>query len=75
MKFNKKYPNAVYMDLQEEMLKGGNPEPCMICKELTFWVEINFQGHICSEECLKTMNSDFFKAYNNRFRANRSKNN
>lgn len=32
-------------------LKSKEARPCCVCETYTPWIEINFEGHICSEEC------------------------
>lgn len=43
-------------------LKSETSSPCCICKEPTSWIEINFQGNLCSEECDKKMWDGYFEA-------------
>jgi len=65
MKFDKKYPNAEYLKQCGSMLKGkeDNPQPCWNCKELTTWVDMDFQAYLCSEECLAIKNKEYCEAF------------
>lgn len=38
------YPEALYC---EEL------KPCFVCRKLTHWVEVDYQGFICSAKCLQ----------------------
>lgn len=56
MKYIDKFPNMKYIDdIFDGMLRGQRPHPCIICGELTEFVEINYEAHFCSEECVAKM--------------------
>lgn len=42
--------------------KASECKQCFICKCPTPWVEVNFQGHLCSEECDNQAWKDFRQA-------------
>jgi hypothetical protein len=64
MKYDEKYPNAKYLEQVAPSIIKGTPGTCTQCNLITFFVEINFQTHICSEECLKKLDEEYFKASN-----------
>ena len=60
IKFDVLFPNQptdVYAPCVEfegsELLKVPTPQPCMDCGNSTRWVDINFEGHLCSDECFR----------------------
>lgn len=58
MKYKDLYPD---MKLIHDEVKGiirGSPRPCHWCKEPTEYVEINYEGHFCSEECMADFEKD-----------------
>ena len=70
MKYSDKFPNMKYIDdVCDGMLRGQRPQPCVICGELTEFVEINYEAHFCSEECVAKMDriatKSFLKAKRN----------
>lgn len=61
MKFKDKYPNMLPVHEEHEMIIRGSKEiPCHQCGELTEYIEINYQGALCSEECLDEMDDEYF---------------
>ena len=59
MKFEKKFPNLKYLEVDEGILKGKNPVPCGICGELTIFIDLCAEAPFCSEECLE----EFYRKY------------
>lgn len=56
MKYIDKFPNMKYIDdICDGMLRGQRSQPCIICGCLTEFVEINYEAHFCSEECVAKM--------------------
>lgn len=52
MLFANKYPNAKYLDRVESgYFLVGHEEPCIVCGQLTKFIDINSEAHICSTEC------------------------
>ena len=55
MKFDTIYSTAREDD--EIIYKGSTlfkckiAEPCWHCGEETFWIDLSFEAHLCSEEC------------------------
>jgi len=56
MKFDVCHPEAKY--LEQFITKDGScigkgrvPGKCWNCGELTTWIEMSFQAHLCSDEC------------------------
>ena len=55
MKFQSK-PNAdtVYDDIEyssDDYIYAPEAKPCWNCGDLTHWVSLSFEAHLCSEEC------------------------
>jgi len=67
MKFNEIYQHSIFLDAHEFegsfIIKGNKLAPCWHCKELTFWVDGNFQAYLCSEECQRAKWEEFIKAH------------
>lgn len=60
MKFNLKYPDMKPVhDERDGIIYGMKEQPCQTCKELTRFVEINYQAHYCSEECVQQMDNEY----------------
>ncbi len=57
-----KMPESIQKFRINHYLKGDKLLPCWICFDLTFWLEINFEAPICSEECDNIAWEDYFKA-------------
>ena len=63
MKWDDKYPNAVYLDEPQScIVKGRIPEPCWHCGALTVWYEINYGAFLCSEECRQAVDDEYIAA-------------
>jgi hypothetical protein len=66
MKFDALYPDASPGD--EMVFEGsgvlkclGTGSPCWHCRELTTWVDINFEAYLCSEECERAKWSEYWE--------------
>ena len=73
MKFDNLYPNQPTNIEQKgiefegsDLFKYGESQPCWNCGELTSWIDINFEAHLCSEECEREKWAEYEKAYNNK---------
>lgn len=44
------------------LLKVPTPQPCMCCGNSTRWVDIYFEGHLCSGECFQSAWRDYQSA-------------
>lgn len=66
MKFDILYPNADIHKFEgkEGVIKGKSSRPCGECKDLTQWVDINFECPICSTECQDKMIEEYNKTLN-----------
>jgi len=71
MKFDDLYPNQPMElgtpDIQFEgssVWKYGEPQPCWHCEELTSWIDISFEAHLCSQECERAKWEEFRIAFN-----------
>lgn len=59
MKYDLIYPDAKYLEQFKHttqrdgfnIMKGREKKPCWHCGELTTWLDIDFQVHLCREEC------------------------
>jgi hypothetical protein len=49
--------------LRCEVIKCRTVEaPCWMCQKPTKWVEVNFEAHLCSPECVDQAWGEFFEA-------------
>ena len=56
MKYSAKFPDMnCYDDERENMIRGRDMLPCIICGDDTEFVEINYEARLCSEECVAEM--------------------
>lgn len=65
MKFADKYPSVKPIEWEgvEGIIRGRVAEPCWHCKEPTEFVDIDFQAHLCSDECQKAKWDEYCAAY------------
>jgi hypothetical protein len=49
----------------EDSLWLGVYAPCMICRRETTWVELNFEGPLCTGECTYQMWREYWEANRN----------
>ena len=67
MKYADKFPDMKPIsDVCEGMIRGGDMKPCIVCGRPTEFIEINYEGRLCSEECVAEMDrraSEAFKQY------------
>lgn len=67
MKYIDKFSNMICIhEVRENMLRGRCPRPCIVCGDLTEYIEINYEARICSEECIEEMDrraNEAFKRY------------
>ena len=67
MKYADKFPDMKpILDVCENMIRGGDTKPCLICGSPTEYIEINYEARLCSEECVAEMDrraDDAFKRY------------
>lgn len=53
MKFKDRYPNMKPIeDEVNGVIRGREPGPCYICGKLTEYIDLDAEGHVCSEECM-----------------------
>lgn len=66
MKYSEKYPNAKDNDEYPHCIVffGTEPRPCWYCGTVTHFVELNFETHLCSEECNNAKWDEFARAVN-----------
>jgi hypothetical protein len=69
MKYQDKYPNSEkwFQPPNSSMMKGSSEfplKPCWHCKELTNWIDICFEAHLCSEECSNAKWKEYMEACN-----------
>lgn len=58
MKYKDLYPNLKPIfeeanDPYANVIKGSQEKPCHWCEEPTEYVDIDYESHFCSQECLK----------------------
>jgi hypothetical protein len=46
----------------EDSLWLGIYHPCMVCRQNTTWVELNFNGPLCPSECTNKMWQEYHEA-------------
>lgn len=62
MKFSEKYPNAKPgQEVETGVLYGSQSDNCANCGWLTNFVELNYQAHFCSDECIEAFDNEVFK--------------
>jgi hypothetical protein len=67
MTFDEMYPDAPdffepYHPQGSEVIKCLAEQPCWMCQRQTHWVEVNFECHLCSPECVDQAWGEFFEA-------------
>lgn len=63
MKFYARYPTCKPgTEPEPGILRVSTPEPCCICRELTSFLDIDFEGGICSDECDTQIWHDYLEA-------------
>lgn len=64
MKFDKLYPFGTCEDSYTEynVFKSTTEWACTECRELTYWVDVVFECHICSEGCSDTQWQKYVEA-------------
>ena len=67
MKFIDKYPNMkpIIDEAPNGIIRGYEKKPCWNCGELTEYIDINFEAHLCSEECQRQKNLEYIDAFLN----------
>ena len=48
--------------LPSNIIQGQNICKCSVCNALTSYIEINYEGFFCSEECLEKFDEIYFRA-------------
>ena len=62
MKFTDKYSDMKPIDdVCNGIMRGTEMKPCLICNDPTEYIEINYEAHFCSEECVKKMDATYFE--------------
>lgn len=68
MLFDDRHPGvAVTFQCEDpdfEVVKLEAKNPCWHCGRPTQWVELNFEAHLCSEECVDAKWKEYFEACN-----------
>ena len=71
MKFKEKYPNAINGEMVESTLLVGDSNNCIMCGKLTPFIDIDFEAHVCSDECMDKLLFDYAvhssQIHNNKF--------
>jgi len=62
MKYSQKYPNAEPLQMVDATIMCGRKiDNCAQCGALTKFIDVDFETHICSEECEEAFTEEFFK--------------
>ena len=62
MKYSQKYPCANPIQMVEDTIMCGcKLDSCYVCGMLTNFIDIDFEAHICSEECEEKLVNEFFR--------------
>ena len=62
MKYSQKYPNAEHLQmLDATIMYHKNPGTCANCGMLTNFIDVDFECHVCSEECEEVLINEFFR--------------
>jgi hypothetical protein len=57
--FEKMFPGAKHLEeVREGLIYSNTVGPCSICEFPTHFIEINYQGHFCSSECIDKMDQE-----------------
>jgi endogenous inhibitor of DNA gyrase (YacG/DUF329 family) len=61
MKYEDKYPDSKLLDEVEPLiLKTEIVGACEICGDQTIWIEIDYQAHLCSDECRQKLDEGYY---------------
>ena len=62
MKYSQKYPNAENLQMVDATIMYSNKaDNCTQCGALTNFIDVDFETHICSEECEDALINEFFR--------------
>lgn len=62
MKYSQKYPNAEPLQMVDATIMcGRKADSCVQCGALTNFIDIDFETHVCSEECEDKLIDEFFR--------------
>lgn len=62
-KYTELYPDMKPIEDERNCICRGNVKhPCCICGDETEYFELNYEAHVCSEECLKELDEQYDKA-------------
>ena len=62
MKFAEKYPNAKPgQEVESNILFGENADNCAHCGRMTNFIDMAYEAHFCSEECIDAFDNEVFK--------------
>ena len=59
MIYEQKYPHANLGDIFEITITVGAPGPCAECGRETHFIDVCWEAHVCSEECVKILDEEF----------------
>lgn len=51
MKFSQKYSTLKPFEVAGNVMRGTTVDHCHVCGALTDFVDLDFQCHVCSDEC------------------------
>lgn len=62
MLYSKKYPNAKPgEEVETGLMRGYKSDSCTQCGRMTDFVEMNYEAHFCSSECIEKFDEEVFK--------------
>ena len=62
MNYDQKYPNAKPLEMVDATIMcGSKADNCYVCGNLTNFIDVDFETHICSEECEDKLTGEFFR--------------
>jgi hypothetical protein len=62
MKYADKYPDMKPIHDERDLKIKGTDAPCMHCKESTPYIDICYEGHVCSDECMEAVDKAYYEA-------------
>ena len=64
MEYTKKYLNAKPLEICGDgiLLKGETEGPCAVCGRMTPFVDVCYEAHICSDECMQRIDKEMTEA-------------
>ena len=65
MLYSEKYCNAKPgEEVEYGLMRGYTLDNCAQCGRITNFIEMNYQAHFCSDECIEAFDAELFKNAN-----------